>query len=103
MTPKLVLLGNSVVSISSQVSRISPCIGNYHVRRFLTDHINRADNEEPGNFRKNRRIHYAQALSSVHFEIAAEHSSVFFRTDGTTARSMMAPGMVAHEVSQFLI
>src|SRR5215470_11536427 len=44
-------------------------VGEYDLRRLLTDHVHRARDEEPGNAREHRGVDHAQALCSVDAEV----------------------------------
>src|SRR5215831_9173296 len=56
----------------------------YCVRRFFADHINRAQDEQTGDARKNRRVHDSQPLRSVNLEIARQHAPICGISDGAS-------------------
>src|SRR6516225_4662130 len=80
----------------------SSCVRQNRVGSLLPNHVNRADDEKPGNPRKNRGIHHPQAARSIDAEITVQDPVLFARPDRATAGSVMAPGVVAGKIPQFL-
>ncbi len=78
-------------------------LGQNGFRGLLTDHVDRAHNEESGNSGKHRCVHDAQTFRSVHAKIAVEHATLLQRSDRARAGRMVTPGVGAHIVLQILI
>src|SRR5439155_26965185 len=82
---------------------VSLRIGQYCLRRFLANHVDRARDEKSGDAGKYRSIYHAQALRVMHPKIAAEHAVFLQRPDGAGAGGMMPPAVVTPEILQVLV
>src|SRR5688572_13390314 len=73
------------------------------VRRFLRDHVNRADDEQPRRAREDGGIDDAQAFRLMDPEVAREHAALVLRTDRARARRVVAPRVIADELPQIRV
>src|SRR4030095_9899982 len=83
----------------------APCYlvsGRNHIRRLLTNHVDRARDEQPGHTREHRCINNAQPLDPVHFEITAQHPAPVAPADRTAAGCVVAPRMGTYEIAERL-
>src|SRR3954470_2145192 len=66
-----------------------------HFARLLADHVDRGDDEETGDFRKDRRVDDPQSLRPNDAEAAVDHGHRIIRlSNAAGARSVMPPGVV---------
>src|SRR5215475_13329047 len=73
------------------------------VARLFGDHVDGAEDEQAGDFRKHRGVRYAQTLGTAHPEIAVEHRHrVVLGADLAGAAGVVAPGVILHEVAQLV-
>src|SRR5260370_6142469 len=77
--------------------------GEDHVRRLLGDHVDGADDEEPGNAGKDRGVDDAQPLGAMHAKIAAEHAAVLARANRAAAGSVVSSCCSPHIVLQLFV
>src|SRR5207237_2141385 len=56
-------------------------VGDDNVGGLLTDHVDRADDEQSGHVREDRRVDDAKPFGAVHLEVAAQHAAAIPRRD----------------------
>src|SRR5207244_3400255 len=54
-------------------------VGDDNVGGLLTDHVDRADDEQSGHVREDRRVDDAKPFGAVHLEVAAQHAAAIPR------------------------
>src|SRR5215212_8451645 len=69
----------------------------YDVRGFFTNHIDRTNNEEPGDAWEHRGIDDTQPTRAVNTEVTIEHTVLLNRPDRARARRVMSPRMLPHK------
>lgn len=70
---------------------------------LLGDHVDRADDEQPGETRKNGSVDNTKAGGSMHAEVAVQHAVGIPWAYRTSRGCVMAPGVAADEISQLLV
>src|SRR5215470_7087594 len=71
-------------------------IGDDHFRSFLADHVDRRDDEEPGNTGEHRSVDDPQPVNAVHAEPAVDHGKrIGRRAHLAGATGVMTPRVIA--------
>src|SRR5262249_12978795 len=89
-------------AIISRVRSIGPGVSNDDIGRLLRGHVNRAQDKQAWNFRKNRRIDDAQSLRVANPEARIEHGvTVVISADLARPASVVTACVIPHKLGEF--
>ncbi len=74
-----------------------------HLGSLLRNHVDCAGDKKSRNAREHGRVHNAQAACAMHPKVALKNSVVFPRSNRTTRRSVMSPGVLTDECLQVIV
>src|SRR5258708_7722449 len=74
-----------------------------HFGCLFADHVDRAQHEQSRDAWEDRGVYYTQSRRAVHLEIASQHSAFGWVSDRASARSMVAPRVIANVIPKIFV